>query len=356
MKKVFFFLSVVLFSASCTSKDLGKKYLQCGDVEYVSEFPKEIEAQSLKRLNMDLAGCVNFFIADSLLVCEYPDKDFYWEVHSLNDLALKGKIISKGHGHNEFSNMPTSVDTDVKQNSSVCCNFFCSEDKLYQCNLSASLKDTVPSLRILNVKTELGDAFSVNEISDSEYFVVNKTGLSYNRLLTKNGVVSELGNIGNLNDVQMKKDINVLSSVRCFNKQERLVAEAMLRLNQINLYSLDGKPSKTLCIGDEQMELDKADETPKKSSNKMFSNIQACDDFFVAAYHDINYNDYLEGKGKTFLLFFDWQGNPLLKLNVPFVATAFAITENGVVYLLKSNAQDEVMYKYNLGTEMPSIK
>lgn len=303
---------------------------------------------------MDLAGCVNFFIADSMLVCEYPDKDMYWEVHSLGDLSLRGKIISKGHGHNEFSNMPTSIDTDVKSDTDVCCNFFCSEDRLYRCNIFASLADTVPSLQELNVKANLGDAFFVSEMSGSEYFVVNNMGFGYKRMLVKDGVVSELKNIGNLNDVRMKKDINMVSSVRCFNKQKRLVAEAMLRLNQINLYSLDGKPGKTLCIGDGLMDLDKADKMSR--NQKMFSKIQSCGNFFVAAYHDIDYNDYFDGKGKTSLLFFDWQGNPLLKVNIPFVATAFAITKNGDVYLLESNAQEEVMYKYELGAEIPTAE
>ena len=356
MRKTFVLLSVVSLFVSCSSDDASKKYLQCGEVEYVSDFPKVFEIKALERLDLDLTGCVNFFIADTLLVCEYPEKDLYWEVHSLNDLSLKGRIISKGHGHNEFSNMPTSIDTDVKRDSGIYCNLFCSEDKFYQCNISESLEDTVSSLREFHVKAKLGDASSINEISDSEYFILNYMGQGYKRMLLKNGTVKELENIGNLNDVRMKKDINVVSSVRCFNKQDRLVAEAMLRLNQINLYSLDGKPGKTLCVGDEQMSLTEADETPKSSSNKMFGCIQACGDFFVAAYHDIYYNDYFEGKGKTNLMFFDWQGSPLLRINMPFVATSFAVSDDMVVYLLESNTKNEAVYKYDLKNEMAYLK
>lgn len=47
------------------------------------------------------------------------------------------------------------------------------------------------------------------------------------------------------------------------------------------------------------------------------------------------------------LMFFDWEGNPLLKLNIPFMVPNFGISGDGTIYLLRNNTEKEVILKYS---------
>lgn len=93
--------------------------------------------------------------------------------------------------------------------------------------------------------------------------------------------------------------------MRCVNPERMMVAEAMLNLNQINLYSLKSGKSVTLCVGDELSDVAEVDNFPKRLRHYYYGYIEAHDGYFVALYQDVSAFDYWMGRGKCELQFFD---------------------------------------------------
>ena len=127
----------------------------------------------------------------------------------------------------------------------------------------------------------------------------------------------------------------------------------MLRLNQINLYSFDGTFNKTLCVGDALMDANAVDKSgdsmfSRGSMLKCFGGVVSYSDYFVALYHGISYKDYenSDNKSTCSLMVFDWDGNPILKINVPFTITSYGISKDGYLYFSRNNTETEQILKY----------
>lgn len=133
-----------------------------------------------------------------------------------------------------------------------------------------------------------------------------------------------MDHVGNLNQLCAEEDINTLAAVRALNQERMMVAEAMLRLNQINLYSLDSDSSKTLCVGDELTDVMEVDSRLKINRHKYYGYIVPGKDYFVALYNNVSYKAYFEGVGESQLQFFSWDGQPLLCVNLPYMVTSFS--------------------------------
>ena len=70
MKKIGFAFTFLLLITGCSS--YNEETLQCNEVEYIREFPKEISLENVDPLPLDLAGCTEVYGIDSLLVCRIP--------------------------------------------------------------------------------------------------------------------------------------------------------------------------------------------------------------------------------------------------------------------------------------------
>ena len=68
---------------------------------------------------------------------------------------------------------------------------------------------------------------------------------------------------------------------------------------------------------------------------------------FVALYHGVSTRDYYDSDAPHSLMFFDWEGNPLLKLNIPFMISNFGISGDGTIYMLRNNTEKEVILRYS---------
>jgi len=333
----------------CTSSH-DNKNLQCNEVRFIDGFPKEVELGKPTALPLDLSGCVDVFAIDSLMVFKSAEKDFLWTVYSLNSLKPIKQLLRRGHGHDEFFSLP-SCEFTMRTDSALYCDFWRSSDKAwYRCDLTKTLEqDSVVWSGRKNLG-KYGNVCDAYALTDTSFFLIKyKDYTGFKRNLCINGVMQELTNIGNLNEVSIKNDINTLSAVRCVNRERMKVAEGMLRLNQINLYSLLSGNSLTLCVGDELSDVNGVDDRPRNLRHEFYGMMQSYDDYFVALYQDVSAIDYWLGKGTSQLQFFDWEGRPLLCMDLPFMATSFFIHQNRYVYVFSSVEREEALYRYDCG-------
>jgi len=330
--------------------------MQCEEVSYIDAFPREVELGEVAALPLNLTGCVDMFAMDTLAIFKTPEKDYLWEAFSLSSLKPVGQLLRKGHGNDEFAMLP-SCEMLTRTDSVLYCDFWViAEKKWHRLNLSRTLQEghTVGmQTRDFRMYDDLSDVFA---LSDSSFlFVTNKDYTGYSRSLWTGGEPQEIAHLGNLNDKTVENDINTLSVVRCMNPKRMMVAEAMLSLNQINLYSLKSGKSLTLCVGDELSDVEEVDNFPKKLRHYYYGYIEAHDDYFVALFQDASVFDYLRGKGKCELQFFDWSGRPLLRLKLPFLASSFHISRDRYVYVFSNLSEEESLYKYDCGDSLRDL-
>ena len=85
MKKFFLTLAVLLFVLQgCDS--VVSQYLCFDDINYISDFPKEVELEKANPVDIDLMGCVDFFGNDSVLVFKMMGLENHWKVCRIPDL------------------------------------------------------------------------------------------------------------------------------------------------------------------------------------------------------------------------------------------------------------------------------
>lgn len=354
MKKIGFAFTFLLLITGCSS--YNEETLQCNEVEYIREFPKEISLENVDPLPLDLAGCTEVYGIDSLLVCRIPEGEYLWKVYSLRDYQLLGQLLGKGHGHDEFveSCIP---DQSFRTDTALFCEFWSSANGTwYRCNLTQSLHS---GHIVWDRKKQFKDSDLIHTnmcLNDSLFFMVKYNGYAgYIRSLWVDGTVKDMDHVGNLNQLCAEEDINTLAAVRALNQERMMVAEAMLRLNQINLYSLDSDSSKTLCVGDELTNVMEVDSRLKINRHKYYGYIVPGKDYFVALYNNVSYKAYFEGVGESQLQFFSWDGQPLLCVNLPYMVTSFFISENKYLYVFSNGGEEEVMYKYDCGDVLSAL-
>lgn len=265
----------------------------------------------------------------------------------MTDLSSKERLLRKGHGKHEFMYIPGSEFVN-SSDTGVTCDFLAQNDVFYRCNLTKSLDEGKLCVDEIHAGTKLDDAFYVSALNDSTFFVNRSNGFGFQREILVGGQRKEIGNIGNLNKVRATEDINTVSFVACVNKQKGMVAEAMLYLNQINLYSIfdSAHQNKTICIGDELMNVAKVDEMSKRKKKWTFAKIKSYSDYFVVLCQNATEKELYDGNRESYLLVFDWGGTPLLKIVIPFMASSFGISDTGDIYIFDSYGKFEKLFLY----------
>ena len=341
---MFTYLIPLTFFISCSNSNSNDS-ISCNKERAITGFPKEYEIKEDSSISANITQCVDMFHADSLLICKMENSEHFWRVISLNSMKTLCELIPKGHGNNDFSKFPTSEITFI-ENDSLYVNFF-DKDKnaIVKGNLTKSVKlnKTIVSSKKINTSE---DICNIYEIKDSTYFIVkNKSNRGFTRELLQKDVLTPVSP-GNLNDVLANEELNILSATRTVNPQKTTIVEAMLRFNQINLYSIGNDFNVTLKMEPELQSVSKIENTIKPMRNKYFGTIYSAEKWFAVLYYNTSIKSFFEGDFKNSqIMFFDWSGNPLLKLKLSMQATSFFIYDQSL-YLLIDNEDGRQIHKY----------
>lgn len=357
MKLLTDFLLFVFFISffTCCKNTGDDVYMAFDNVVYISKFPKEIQLNKVDPMDVDLMGAVDLFAQDSIVIFKYYNMDYFWGVFTVDSFLNKGYYLSKGHGPDEFSSLPSN---EYFANDGGICQFWDSgQNKMYNININSTLDngilniDTVIDLKIKSY------AHNCVQMDDSTYFVVQGSGNSQHRSLLISGVFHELEYLQPLNDVKVQNNLNTISGVRVCNKNKHIVVEGMLYLNQLNLYSLKSDTiNKTICVGDKLSNVATIDKASKKQWKRYYGPIIVTDEYFAALYYNSSYEDFLRGNMKKVdVQFFDLKGNPMLNISVPYSVTGFFIHRNKHLYVLSIKGEVERIYKYDISQVLQNV-
>lgn len=335
---------ILILFISCKDVESNDN-IRCDKVQQIEDFPYEYEIKEAENMPIDIPGCVDMFHADSLLICKIDNSDHYWKVISLNSMKTLCNLVPNGHGKNEFTTLPT-CETAFTHNDSLYVNFYDKErNAILTCNLTESIKrnQTVVNSKKISVSEDITNIF---EIKDSTYYIIkNRNNRGFTRYLQQKENKIPISP-GNLNETLANEEISILSATRTINPHKTIIVEAMLRFNQINMYSLNKDFSVTLMMESELEGISAVEKTMKPMRKKYFGTIYPTENWFAVLHYNTTLKNFLERSNKcSDILFFDWKGNPLLKLRIPMQATSFFI-HNHSLYILNNNDECEKIYKY----------
>lgn len=133
------------------------------------------------------------------------------------------------------------------------------------------------------------------------------------------------------------------------------IALACKSWNYINI--IDLKTKEEICLNfslDEPIKLEKYEVGEAVGYHTkpfwlMFSGVEATSDSFFVGYVGVKVNspDDISRNARS-ILEFDWNGNPLRKLDFTNEVVAFSLSDNGKVLYTVENNPDPVLYEYKL--------
>ncbi|MFI3262282.1 MAG: hypothetical protein R3Y26_05180 [Rikenellaceae bacterium] len=349
MKPTYFLLSLIasLVMFSCNQPS---DYITNNNVKYIKDFPANKTFDHASPIDIDLRGVVNFFIAGEHIYLQHLSGNRFWSVYSINDKKHVVDLLDKGSSRLEFTDLPSCEDI-YEIDSVLYCNVKKpSESKIMQINLTESILEKKTVIKELanfdNVSGFISNCFQIN---DTSFFISNSRDYkSVKRFALENNKRVNLKQCEYLNTPVINEDMNTLSAIRTYNRSQNMVAEGMLRLNQINVYSLDKDNSYVICVGDELSDYLDVDRTSKRQLKKYYGHIYSNDKYYALLYHNKPLKSYLDYNSESYIQFFSWEGAPLSEIKFTFPVTAFSVKGNDLYVLSLNKDGEEVLYNYNI--------
>lgn len=332
---------VIIALTSCSKE---ARVMSCGKIEYVSKFEIEKDLPVGEELDKayDLNACVGVKNYDSIAIFYYHSGDYFWKVYDLKRNKLLACLFPHGHSSDEAVNIIVP-QTIYEYNGELFVQ--CTDaDKLEFeiINLSQSI---AAGKAVISYKKQFKlDNFLIDAgmSSDSTFIAYSASESMMKREVCKGNSVYETPWIKSLN--KETDDISALSAVHRINHDKGLVAEGMLYLNQIFLYSISGNFAKTLCFGKQLTDVSKVEKANRGKRMQYFNGIAAYNDYFVATCVNAKRSDYEKGNAQSSVMFFTWNGRPKACYHVNYVVDG-ALVYGQYLYLLSTHGSAEHLYK-----------
>lgn len=322
-------------------------------VEYVKEFPVEIEAKCSKVVDLGDDNIRAFSICDSLMLCSTMNSENFINVLSWPEMKPLGELIHKGNGPYEVVTNVLFFEENVrKENGDVCLYYYDQKNSIIKVNVTKSLKRNALVADI--AVSEAGSNVYCFTCTDNHETIVSRIEngqkevnrhLFIKNTLVENSVMKEL-NQANIKTSDV--DYNTLGRHITNRKYDGRIVEACSILNLINLYSLDGSYKKSVCVGqklDNLRDLESLTRNKRPMSRHIF--IKGYDNYFAIIYCYFTRGDLHENKPMLCeIRLFDWDGVPLCRIKLDKTISTFHIDpEKGELVGMDFNG---VMYFYDI--------
>ena len=215
-------------------------------------------------------------------------------------------------------------------------------------------EEDYPDIEMLTDSVPVNSFYTLY-VNDSTFICrnVSADASGQERYLLASGRRETTGAMDKLNSlsIPVKGDgymFNILSSFSRYNKDRDVVVEASLMLNTIYLYSLDRQFERTICYGSRVDNINDVFQKGLTGLRETFTRLTIYDDFFAVMYDGGKMYEELNFlKSNPEILVFDWNGNPVAKLDLPFPADVFDIdVSSGTLYTL--DREREIIRKYDI--------
>ncbi|MDH6313630.1 hypothetical protein M2137_002420 [Parabacteroides sp. PFB2-10] len=309
----------------------SSNYMAFDEVVYVEQFPHTFSLSNETEFELSIIGNKDFIIYDTLLIVTTSQQTGFWAFYSLPDHRELGEFNRRGNGPNEFAEIPfVSQATLFKEGNTL---FAGMRDfptgKVYKMNINESLKENRLNISLLNDSLPL-NLFNFILLNDSTFFCRE---ISYDRTqqiryLLKNREKIIPPSFEKLNQVHIEagEDFNLLSTGALRNVAGDRIVEIPIRLNHINLYSIDGSFYKTICVEKEIDNINKIQYRFEWDRKCTYADIRVYKDFFGALYINENMGTrQIKRKKLPCIQLFNWEGDPIAEFKLNRHITSFDI-------------------------------
>lgn len=366
MKKTLLFNSLlaltILSSVGCKSGSTSSNYMSFEEVSYVTEFPRTVNLDSAEKIDLNMVGMQDIAIQDSLLIVSTPSNDGCWAIYSLPEFTPKGRYLLKGNGPEEFLFPPWVGSASFRDEDDALCAYIAdnSKGRMFRMNVSRSVENQKLDIRVVN--DSLPPLLFVTVYIDSTTYLfrtITDDQSQQLRFFRRNGQDETPPFLEVLNRAKVRAntgDHNILSALIRYSASNNKLVEMPVALNNINIYAPDGSFARTVCIG---RKLDNVDDIQKIEffdRPYTYASLRIYDDFFGVLYMGETDKSFELGRTKLpKIQLFDWQGEPLLEIELKHQATGFDFDlKNGYLYTI--DHQTEELYKYPVGELLPLVK
>ncbi len=343
-------LLVLLFVSSMISCAHRGDKMAMGEVKYVAAFPQSAELSLIDDFNCDEIGLRSVRLIDSLLILSH---DKYWTVLSTDAKRKYGTCLSVGGGPNEFVFTPKCAAAAYRTERNSLVAYVCDKNrgKLSRFNVSKFIATGKDSLeQVFNSERMNNTVWDVIAIGrDSVLMQVPDESFTYlhRHVLTQDSLWEpEMTKLTENTKVEPSSDLNILAKVtRCRPDGKRCV-EAMLYLNQLNVYDTDGSSAMTICVGEDLDDVAFVESQWNVARKETYESVTAFDFGFGALYSGSVMDQSGYEARNSEMHFFTWDGVPVFKAVLPIRALSFDIDpKSGMLYAI--DAEEDTLVAFD---------
>lgn len=356
---------ILLLLWGCSGGSGGKVDMAFEKVSYVKSFPKELQLKGEPVGEIEVPGVSRFLIHDSLLVVQTMDAKGVWTVLSLEGYRKLGSFLRIGNGPNEVEAPfgPSLNESEWEDRSGETYVRFRTRRRLgciIEVSLSEALRTGNPEFRVVNDSIP-HTMFSAVMLGGAKYLgrEVDMDRMRQDRFLMdqagKKTVPPHLEKLNEVGEIPPGMDnINILSAGLRYNPEHDRVVEAPVFLNTLNIYSPDGSFTRSVCCGERAVRIGTVAEMPSKDRRRYFATQRQYGRSFGVLWHDAPlYGTHADVAAS--IMFFDWDGKPLCRLDLDRYADSFDIDfRTGTLYSF--NSEDETFCRYDISGIAPELK
>lgn len=340
---IYIVITIFTFLVLSACSDGTKKYVECDDVKFVEGFPKTTSLSSLDDFRCDEIGLLSVKAVDGLLILTQTKG---WEILSPDTHKDLGTCVISGEGPDEVLSLPRSGASFYYHKDDSLITVFCDKDRgiVYSMNLTEfiqkkdrHLKPIIEYNAISNNTWEAIPMDSINVVCSAPN--PGFTGF-YRMIATPDSIYEPIATKQwSKTTVNFDKDINLLAKVTRVHPDGNRIVEAMLYLNQINIFTKDGNQSRTICVGSKLDNLAAVEDAFRFMRKDTYITVSTWDFGFGAVYAGRTEKEMQTGATTiSEIHFFDWDGNPIVRVCMPISVRAFDIdTKSNVLYAIDDN-------------------
>lgn len=364
------FLALTLLLVSGCG-NVPENSLSFDDVVYVEkQLPPTLTLSDADTLKIPVLGVMNFAVADSLLLVSNDDNSAQVTVLSLDGTTVMGRFLRTGRGPGETTQFPGigNVALSTGEDGHLLATWNSHAGIVMTLDISASLESgqtilddrdlalensswilgliPVDDNRLLIAKSEMEDLNTIMR------FVLSADGSTrvtpplerLNRVTVKERTGSggeQVSSSGN-QVVFASPNINYINGSYAYNQERGIIIEAERVRNTINIFTLDGEYTKTICTYGDRPDDISALKTGRDDGKKerLTLHPKAYPDFFAV----LHWNRAENGKH---IWLFNYDGQPIADIPVPQTTTRYDIDPAGKrLYLLEPG--NELLLRYDI--------
>lgn len=334
-----------------TSCDSEYRSVSLPHTEYINHFPLDTLVNGEPSVYQELIGVKSIEIIDSLMIFDIDGNEYFWEIRNMLNPTISKYLLKKGEGPDEYLSAPTSL-TKINFSDSLSFSAWDYTRQVLLLGKTWVADDGCPEVSLLKKEyKQLKDAKYVLPLNDSTLYVClhdfNNGG--FKRGLFKSGRFTSLKNMGTFEADFSDLNPSNISFIPTLNQEGTNVAEAMIRLNQINLYSLtDTLLRTTLTTSDKLDNINKVENMNSKDIIRRYTDVKSYDNLFIALYQGVSRKDFSEGECMSEFQVYDWNGKPVCRIKTDKCISSFAVDKNGKLLGLDINSESETIFSWDL--------